>query len=563
MSDGPDATLLVETLYRIAARPSAWDELTHVLDPNGTDPQNLAELSAAAEYARKSRLPGEGPPGAAARGDLAFLVLAASGAVIDGNGAAFDLLAAGLGAAEPGQPLILVSPANGVALAEGVRRARSEGRQVVFRLDRAGGEAPVFAYALPAALAGARLGAEAQAWPESATVLVFPALEPTAQLWAGIRESFGLTEAELRLARRLRDGAPIQQAADDLGISVNTARNQLRGVFDKMGLQRQSDLVRVLTELSVVANAMRQDEVDPWTARVVESAPPIQLFRLADGRALAWRDYGDPVGLPILFFHEGLGSCLLPPETDAAARALGLRAIAADRPGFGRSDRPLRPYDFDGVAEDMIALCDHLGLERLRITAALSGAPTALETAARLGARVEMVTLISGRAPRAQVLARPGVAAQFRARIEANPWIVEALYGIIRYRRSRAMIRDIARRTATAPEDRAFIEAHPAVIDYVSAVIGESLLKSSRATADELRAFRRAHNRPAPAITAPVVVWHGTDDTFASLDTLKAWLGPRIRETHLIPGAGHMMGLKHWREIMARSAAPPPVSDPA
>jgi pimeloyl-ACP methyl ester carboxylesterase len=101
------------------------------------------------------------------------------------------------------------------------------------------------------------------------------------------------------------------------------------------------------------------------------------------------------------------------------------------------------------------------------------------------------------------------------------------------------------------------------VIDYVSAVIGESLLKSSRATADELRAFRRAHNRPAPAITAPVVVWHGTDDTFASLDTLKAWLGPRIRETHLIPGAGHMMGLKHWREIMARSAAPPPVSDPA
>ena len=42
------------------------------------------------------------------------------------------------------------------------------------------------------------------------------------------------------------------------------------------------------------------------------------------------------------------------------------------------------------------------------------------------------------------------------------------------------------------------------------------------------------------------------------LPALKAWLGPRIRETHLVPGAGHMMGLKHWREIMARSAAPPP-----
>jgi DNA-binding CsgD family transcriptional regulator len=58
-----------------------------------------------------------------------------------------------------------------------------------------------------------------------------------------LRRSFRLTTAESRLARRLAIGLPLELAADQLGISKETARVQLRALFAKMGVCRQADLV--------------------------------------------------------------------------------------------------------------------------------------------------------------------------------------------------------------------------------------------------------------------------------------------------------------------------------
>ena len=67
---------------------------------------------------------------------------------------------------------------------------------------------------------------------------------------------------------------------------------------------------------------------------------PDSQLRLRDGRALAYCEYGDPRGTPVLVFH-GLPSCrLMHPDADLS-RALGVRTIVPDRPGFGRSDPPI------------------------------------------------------------------------------------------------------------------------------------------------------------------------------------------------------------------------------
>ena len=77
---------------------------------------------------------------------------------------------------------------------------------------------------------------------------------------------------------------------------------------------------------------------------------------------MSYRNYGNPAAPTLLAFHEGLGSSLLPYETQAIASRLGLRVVCADRPGFGGSDR--HPgYSFQSVAEDNTALCDALGVE--------------------------------------------------------------------------------------------------------------------------------------------------------------------------------------------------------
>lgn len=57
---------------------------------------------------------------------------------------------------------------------------------------------------------------------------------------------FGLTPAEARLAARIADGAGLDEAAEALGVTRNTARSQLQAIFAKTGVNRQGELVRLL-----------------------------------------------------------------------------------------------------------------------------------------------------------------------------------------------------------------------------------------------------------------------------------------------------------------------------
>ena len=60
-----------------------------------------------------------------------------------------------------------------------------------------------------------------------------------------LAETFGLTPAEGRLLHVLLQGHGLSEAAALLGISTNTAKTHLRGLFGKMDCSRQADLVRI------------------------------------------------------------------------------------------------------------------------------------------------------------------------------------------------------------------------------------------------------------------------------------------------------------------------------
>lgn len=64
-----------------------------------------------------------------------------------------------------------------------------------------------------------------------------------------LQRMYGLTPAELRLVGILRQGISLQDTAELLNLSRNTARNQLQNVFDKTGARRQSELVFLLSGL--------------------------------------------------------------------------------------------------------------------------------------------------------------------------------------------------------------------------------------------------------------------------------------------------------------------------
>lgn len=57
---------------------------------------------------------------------------------------------------------------------------------------------------------------------------------------------YKITPAEARLAARLAALRSVEEAADDLGITVSTARTQIKAVFGKTGTRSQSELLMLL-----------------------------------------------------------------------------------------------------------------------------------------------------------------------------------------------------------------------------------------------------------------------------------------------------------------------------
>lgn len=550
-----DVQLIVEAMYQVAADPARWVQLIETLaDQPARDeaPNSVRRSLAHSEEIARLVSAHATPDVRLSTHAFGWVAITASGRVAAVNASGQAVLSGGLGVADPGSPLRFLDPHNLEAFEQALRHARVTGEQAVLKLERGGDDSPCFGYVAPVRSLGdvAYLSGLAFDDAQAGFALLFPAVEETGRLWGSISRNFGLTPAELRLAERLRDGQTLKEAADDLDISINTVRNQLRAVFDKMGLKRQSELIRALTELGQVAGAMEGVGASPPPM----PAPPVRFHLLADGRKLAYRDYGDPRGKAMLMFHEGLGSSLLPPGVQTLATELRLRVVSAERPGFGQSD-PLADYSFDAVARDMVDLCDALKIDQVRIAAVLSGAPSAISTAVRLGARARDVLLCAGRPPR-PTTKQDSIISQFRARLEDNPWVAETLYGIMNARISPSFIeRMIAAGAAYAPGDRAYVEANPWVATFVASYNAECMAVSRKGPGAEMRAFRRAGNATADGLTCPVTVWHGEHDGFAPLSDLLDFLGPKATTVEIFPDTGHLLALRHWDGILRHAAA--------
>ncbi|MBL8555312.1 MAG: alpha/beta fold hydrolase [Phenylobacterium sp.] len=548
-----DSELVIEALGRIAADPASWDALLDLLPDEDAGTTTSGGGEAAIAWAHSAALAqhrrGEGDPQAAPP-EAGWIVLSDRDRVVSFNSqaaVAFETL----GDLELDRPLAWTREANAVIVSAALRRVRAGERQLIVRLETGGG--PRFAFA--GAVGSFPLASDAEAAGALAG-LVFPAVDENSRLWGVVRDSFGLTEAEVRVARLLRDGLSMQQIAERLDVSARTVRNQLQSVFAKLGVQRQSDLVRALTELAGVNRAMDSPGLGAATAGAFADAPPVLSVTLADGRTLAYREYGASAGRPVLILHGTPGSSLLPSGADARARALGLRLIAPDRPGFGLSS-PAPGYSFPGVAADMVALADELGLERLAVGGAHSGAAFALHVAARLGARATLVMASSGRAPGSPPRDRNPLA-RMRRRMEAQPWIAEALFGIVRLRHTPQLTRRLLGKAAAhSAGDAAFLAASPWVVDYVHAYAAEALAQGSRGAAAEMQAFRTAP-ADAPAFACPLILWSGAEDAIIPARSFGDYVGARPAEVRVIEDIGHFMPMKHWFEILQRLAAPPP-----
>jgi pimeloyl-ACP methyl ester carboxylesterase len=123
-----------------------------------------------------------------------------------------------------------------------------------------------------------------------------------------------------------------------------------------------------------------------------------QIARAADGRSLAFEEWGEPNGFPVFSLHGTPGSRFNRHYDENLYVQAGARVFTYDRPGYGESDRRPGRRVVDCV-EDVAALADALEIDRFAVVGGSGGGPHALAVAARLPERVERATCVVGVAP--------------------------------------------------------------------------------------------------------------------------------------------------------------------
>ncbi len=104
------------------------------------------------------------------------------------------------------------------------------------------------------------------------------------------------------------------------------------------------------------------------------------------GARIWYGTYGS--GSPVVLLHGGLGHSGNWGYQARGARRYGYRAILVDSRGHGRSSRDERPFSYELMAGDVLAVMDALRLEQAALVGWSDGACTALILAAQFPSRV-------------------------------------------------------------------------------------------------------------------------------------------------------------------------------
>jgi pimeloyl-ACP methyl ester carboxylesterase len=225
---------------------------------------------------------------------------------------------------------------------------------------------------------------------------------------------------------------------------------------------------------------------------------------VAAGVSLSYADdrRGTAQGPPVIF-HHGMGGDLSQPLGLLAELSVS-RLIAPDARGHGASAHLIRDADatFDLLADDVIRLADHLGLERFVAAGISMGAGASLNLALRYPARIQ-----------ALILARPAWLDR-----PMEPWKQE-LFGAIAELLGSEDLTDAASLLAARGDFLSLAAEYPAT---ASSLYGQLTRPQARESAAVLRGF--PHTAPSADASAwsqiavpTVLIAHG-DDPFHPYD---------------------------------------------
>jgi pimeloyl-ACP methyl ester carboxylesterase len=241
------------------------------------------------------------------------------------------------------------------------------------------------------------------------------------------------------------------------------------------------------------------------------------FIQAEDGTSLFYNDWGQ--GRPVVLIHGWpLDSDMWEYQWPTLA-ANGLRVIAYDRRGFGRSAQPYAGYDYDTMADDLKAVLDGLDLRDVTLVGfSMGGGEVARYMSRHHGERVSKAVLLSAVTP-------------YLVRADDNPDGVDraTFDGIIAGLQADrpGFLATFAKKVFGASLLNFSVSS-----EFLQAVLVMAMRGSPKATIDCVRAFSGTDfRRDMAAFRVPTLVIHGDSD-----ETVPVAISGRAAAA-MIPGA--------------------------
>ncbi len=277
-------------------------------------------------------------------------------------------------------------------------------------------------------------------------------------------------------------------------------------------------------------------------------------IQLPDGRKLAYAEYGDSDGFPVFLFHGFPGSRLSWGRLPGKPFPPGLRILAPDRPGYGRSD-PKPGRTLLGWADDVAALANALGVHRFAIVGVSGGGPGALACAWAMPDRIKTVGVVSCAAP----TNAPGV---FEGMSKTNRFFMKLAWRFPRLSTLNIrLVGSVIRRNPTRYLNSMKFKVHEADRQIlarpdIQAMLTKDFAEALRAGASGMVSDMAANHGhpwgfPLDKIEVKVLFWYCALDRSVppAMGTYLNGAVPGSRCT-FVSDAGHLWVLLHLREVL-------------
>jgi len=285
--------------------------------------------------------------------------------------------------------------------------------------------------------------------------------------------------------------------------------------------------------------------------------PRENIVQLHDGAVVAFQEYGDATGTPVIFCHGWPSSRTMAQLTDEPARALGIRIVSPDRPGISGSsiqlDRKLS--DWPRVVEQFV---DGLGIGEFRLLAISGGAPYAYATAVAIPERVRAIAVVGGVIPFAELKDFKGLLPLYR-------------YMLAFYRNRPQLLRQLFYLARPFLSFRAPIRLRPLLLkmlllrscdaaslrdDAAFEAIFESQRRAWRGSVEGVLADAQIYAQPwgfaLEDVRVPVRLWHGIEDRAFAVRLAKEIANrfPNCK-SRFIQNEGHYsLPIRHMHKIL-------------